>query len=148
MIKLIRGGNAPIKMTFDIDMSSLSEIDAVLGMYLHWTKDDMVVEGRTITIPVSQEESLRLPIISELIFKIKGLDEDGAVRIFENIPVSVCPNINRNILGSDDPYYGEVISTDPIPVGSADSVIIKRGEFSVPGVISQTFFFIPEFFII
>lgn len=89
MLILRQGGNAPIVLDFNTDISGVSEISVSLhNAYTelaHWDKPDMEISGSSVTLPVTEAASLRWQTgLATLSCKL--LDEDGAIIFYDDVP--------------------------------------------------------------
>lgn len=90
---IIQGTNAPIIVTFDADISDLPVL--VISLWCRektelkrWEKADMVIDGDTAALPLTEEETAAFPE-GTITLEAKGLDENGQTVFWEQMPVLV-----------------------------------------------------------
>lgn len=93
MITINQGGNTPIILTFDADITA-PKFEASLhhpsvDEIKHWSKDDIEVEGVVVQLPLTEEETLNFPSGHGFILSVKLLDEDGDVIFYDDEPVEI-----------------------------------------------------------
>ncbi len=90
---IIQGTNIPILIEFYDDLSDVAELLVTLwrrnGTELkRWTTEDMIIEGDTATLPITEEESAALPEGYNTM-EIKGLDDNGNTIFWESAQVLI-----------------------------------------------------------
>lgn len=129
-MKLIRGSNAPIKLTFNEDVEQFPYISILMYKVgkketISFEKSDLVADGNTLLIPMTQTASIDFGD-GLATMEIKAKDADGLVRMYEKVPICIKSRKDETVLGEDNAYTDEA-SVDEIPVIGSETVIIKRG---------------------
>lgn len=107
MITLYRSSNAPIIFSFDIDIESIPEMELSLysdinytRLIQRWTKDDVIISGKYLVVPLKQSETLKFPVgIGHL--ELKWLDISGFVLFTRSQSILIKTLSNLNIMGQD-----------------------------------------------
>lgn len=64
MESLIQGDNKPIKIEFDEPLVNVEQFSAILSYESHeykkWTESDIVISGNSISLPLTQKETLSI----------------------------------------------------------------------------------------
>ncbi len=82
---MIKGQNTPltIVMSDNVDASKLHALlYGMTGELVHWTEENAQIEGNTITLPITEEESLTFPP-GRATLEVKLLDSEGIVQFLE-----------------------------------------------------------------
>lgn len=82
---IIQGSNAPILLTFESSMDSITDFSAALvsrklvdktSILKHWEKADIEVNETAVALPLTQEETMEFPS-GVCSLEIKWVDEDN-----------------------------------------------------------------------
>ena len=102
-MSIVKGGNTPITITFDEDVSALNSLIVSLWNPRNnitpikvWHKADLLIDGAVVDCPFSESESAALPDNS-LVLEAKGLDSGGNVVLFDRVPLSVTDRYDKKL---------------------------------------------------
>ena len=103
---IIQGTNIPIKIEFFDDLSDVAELLVTLwrrnGTELkRWTTEELFIEGDTVILPVTEEESAIWPEGYNTM-EIKGLDENGSTIFWESEQVLIEGRRDKRIMLTGD----------------------------------------------
>lgn len=102
---ILQGSNKPIVIELDMDVSEAKDISICLrgscgnknhAMIQRWGLDDVQIIGNTITIPVTQRETLRYPE-GEASILVK-CTIDGKTEFFDEFPINIMRWCDNTIL--------------------------------------------------
>ena len=108
MITLYRSSNAPIIFSFDIDIEEIPEMELCLfsdtsytRLIKKWNKDDVIIRGKYMVIPLRQNETLKFPV-GQGHLELKWLDSSGFILFTKSQSISIKTMSNVNVLGDDN----------------------------------------------
>ena len=98
---IIQGSNNPITLTFDESVADIPTLVATLwagygNMIKRWDKTDMGIDGETVTLPLSEEETAALSG-GAIMLDVKGVDSDGNIVFWDEAGIRVLPRRDHSI---------------------------------------------------
>lgn len=98
---IIQGSNNPITLTFDESVADIPTLVATLwagygNMLKRWDKTDMGIDGETVTLPLSEEETAALSG-GAIMLDVKGVDSDGNIVFWDEAGIRVLPRRDHSI---------------------------------------------------
>lgn len=94
---IIQGANTPLVITFTEDVATVPKLlftmwcdmkDYAGAPIKTWTKNDVVISGRNVALPLTEEETSSFPT-APMVIEAKGMDSSGATIFWEQCSVSV-----------------------------------------------------------
>lgn len=98
---IIQGSNNPITLTFSEDIADIPTLVATLWagsgqMIKRWDKTDMGIDGETVTLPLTEEETAALNG-GNIALDVKGVDGDGNIIFWDEAYMRVLPRRDSGI---------------------------------------------------
>ena len=98
---IIQGSNNPITLTFSEDIANIPTLVATLwagfgNMIKRWDKADMGIDGETVTLPLTEEETAALSG-GAIMLDVKGVDADGNIVFWDEAGLRVLPRRDHTI---------------------------------------------------
>lgn len=107
---IIQGSNLPIIIPFDEDISDIKDLSVSLfgenkrgdaNMLLkHWDIDDIVIEEGSITVPLSESDTLGF-IPGVAVLEAKWLSQDDNIYPLYTSRIRICGRQDKTLLTSD-----------------------------------------------
>ena len=95
---IIQGSNDPLLLAVE-DLDKLIDISAVLVQYdkikKEWTKDNAIIQGGILILPLSQEDTLKLTR-GMATLDIKAYNQDKHVVFMDLVEYKVITRLNTN----------------------------------------------------
>lgn len=92
-MNIIKGTNEPIVLEFEMDIEA-EKISALLYSTFcektlkHWDKEDMEIDGKTIKLPMREDETLDFQV-GVCVLEMKLLDENNNIVFFDSVKGNV-----------------------------------------------------------
>lgn len=101
---IIQGSNLPIIIRFSENVPTHTEFEVSLGIagkeVKHWSEDDLVISGKDVKAPLTQEETLDLPA-GGCTIEAKWLNSAGDTDFIEPIRDKIVARTDRTIMGDE-----------------------------------------------
>ena len=102
MESLIQGDNKPIKIEFDEPLVNIEQFSAILSYESHeykkWNESDIVISGNTISLPLTQKETMSIGArYSDLEIKFLA---NGDIEFFDIIRFQIISRKDKRIFAT------------------------------------------------
>ena len=102
---IIQSSNEPIILTFTEDAAGLAALRVTLWQgkqrkIREWTLADVIVEGETVSCPLTQAETARFPA-GPMLLEVKWLDTDGVTEFAETMQIMVCERLDKTVMAPE-----------------------------------------------
>lgn len=107
MIEIYQGGNTPIVIEIEDDpIPKFNDISASLymerlGELKHWMMEDVEFYEEKIILPLSQEDTLRLPE-GTAVLSLKALGEEDNVITYNELAVKIMYKFDKTLMNGGD----------------------------------------------
>lgn len=99
-MNIVQGGNAPIILIFDEDMTAYKSIS--IGLYKpdgenvkQWTMDELIFDNTRIVCPLDPDETK--DFYTTLVLSVKVMSEDGKIFFYKELPLVVSKRMDREV---------------------------------------------------